>query len=51
MGYHVGVAFSFASPFFSSFVLFGGRWSGMFVGINDVVSDGRGSVRKGEDVE
>ncbi len=37
--------------FCSSFLLFGGRWSGVFVCNNDVVSDDNGSGWGGENVQ
>ncbi len=51
MGKYSVVAFSLAFLLCFSFLLFGERWRGMFVGINDVVSDGRGSGWRCEDVQ
>ncbi len=44
------VAFSFAFLPLFSFLLFGERWRGMFVGINHVVGDDRGIGCRREDV-
>jgi hypothetical protein len=44
------VAFSLAFLPLFSFLLFGERWRGMFVGINHVVGDGRGIGCRCEDV-
>ncbi len=51
MGNKSVVAFSLALLPCFSFLLFGGWWSGMFVGMNDVVSDGRGSGGMWSDVQ
>ncbi len=44
------VAFSLAFLLLFSFLLFGERWRGNFVGINHVVGDGRGIGWRCEDV-
>ncbi len=50
MGKASVVAFSLAFLPLFSFLFFGERWMGMFVGINYVVSDGRGIGWRCEDV-
>ena len=50
MGKESIVAFSLAFLPLFSFLLFGERWRGMFVGINHVVGDDRGIGCRREDV-